>query len=197
MPEELCIVLATVVLSCLTSYIKISSESEENGRAVLCIESTVYLIIVAFGNTVASLLAPALIGAPEDAIGIHFPLWLWYPLFGVFGFQSIIGNVNVELLGGNLLSFESWIGQAEDNAVAAVVEKAVNLQHEKTQSTAELLQDLSEEELNTQFSQTLGRDRLKEIEDKCADVEVDAHMHKALVLAQEEAKIAESIVEPE
>lgn len=187
-------VISTILISIVLSYIEIAYESGERGKAVFCGDSFLYVLVVSFGNVVSTLLAPTVLG-PSDALSEVAGLpWFWYSFVGVFGFSLVARNLDVDFLGKGILSIKEWVSKSKDNAVASVVERAVNIENDEAQGIANALREMDESDLEAQIIQVMGKEDLKEIISQSSVSNVNSHFHKALVLAHEETTRARAIV---
>lgn len=186
-------ILISFLLTCILAYVEIIHESGKSGKALLCPETFAYLLVLALGNGISTLAAPSILAASNLISQIQGPVWLWYGVIGVFGFNAIIRYINITLFDQGVLSINEWVSKSKENATAAVIEKSVDLEHAEAQQIAQQLKNLPEDELDAQISQVLGSDTLEELNSQSGN-RVNSRLLKALVLAQEETPQARAIV---
>ena len=120
-------------------------------------------------------------------------IWFWYAFIGVFGFEILLKNINLTFANVGVLSINDWISKALDNAEASAIEAQTNLDTEQAQTYANVLKSLSDSELNAQVLNSLGSDRLTELENNAQNSSADPNLTKALALAYEDPDKAAAI----
>lgn len=179
-------VAVSVGLSILLTYVELASESGESGQALFCFDSFAYLILVTIGNGLLTYLAPDAIpdGFIDESAAAATPVWVWYTLTGVFGFNAVLRNLDIKILSQSFLSFIEALQKARDNATEAIVERAVDIESQASVKLAkELKATLSGEELDTLIVHTIGGSEIDEIEN-VTQQRVDPRYLKALLLAK-------------
>lgn len=142
---EWAIVIA-IALSLFLASVDIVSEAKKPLRSCLVAQSLIYVVLLAFGNVITTLLAaiPAVKTGPAFA-EYHF---LFASFLGVFAFQTILKNMNVTILDKGVLTIQDWLDKAKLNAAAAAIVNDVRRTDLDRGHLAERLSRVAEDKLN-------------------------------------------------
>lgn len=181
-----------VGMSLLISVIEMISQAKARLGALRVTPYPFYLIILCLGNCAATLLATTAI---EASGGIPGPQWFWPAFIGVFAFEALIQQLNVTLFDNGVLTIREWISKAREAAVAAVIQKELNLGKAATLKLAKGLEaKLSEEQINAHVLQMFGADKVEALNQAATQAQASAITIKALALAKKDAEEVRAIL---
>lgn len=115
--------------------IDLTSSSERSRiKPLFSFSPVIYFLVLFLGNVTSTLVTASFITSDEAALEI--PLfqsysWFWYSFIGVFCFEAIIQNINITYFGKGVLTISDWIAKAKDRAVAKVIEKNIEIDHDE------------------------------------------------------------------
>lgn len=141
----------------------------------------VYLVIIALGNTITTLLASATL---TEQLPTALRNGFGYAAIGVFGFEFILKNLNLTFSDKGVLTISDWITKAKDSAVADVVKAGVELKEAQAITVSEKLKNLPEEELNTHLLIELGTAEFTALDAQLKLMPIDARLYKAQAFAK-------------
>jgi hypothetical protein len=190
--ETLTVALA-VLFSATIGVIEVPHQSRTTPRDCATWQFAIYLLILAFGNSVTSLLALAFTGKFHV---FESPLFvpLWSAVLGVFGFQAVLRNTNVTLFNQGILSLHEWTSKARDNAVASAIASNAHRGLSRIERVAHSLVYIPEADLNSAMFQHLGPESVHDIEEAAARSNADRRLCKAYALAYSKPKESEAIL---
>jgi len=111
-----------------------------------------------------------------------------YAFFGIFAFEGVMSNTNVNFFDKGVLTIQDWIRKARDPAVASALERQVQRGQNLITQSADTLARLDEAKLNTYIAQFLGADVVQQIELDAQASNADVKLYKALTLASKAPK---------
>ncbi len=190
MNDSVIALVIAMVLSVLISVIEVKHQSHANLKSCLGSAFFIYLAVLAVGNMGTTLLAVAAVAKAK----LPGPAWFWHAFVGVFGFESLLQNINVTLFDRGVLSIQDWISKARDSAVASAIQSHTTAGFQRAQALANQLKDIPTDELNSYILQYLGADALNELESNAQQMGAHPGLVKALALAHEHPDQAEAIV---
>lgn len=167
--------LASSILTIILAIVQIASDSKTtNLNGILTLSFLLYVVIMAFGNAVTTLISAGIIDhfladTPQQDSGIKQqfligPIWIWYSFLGVFGFEAIIQNINITFFDKGVLSISDWLTYAKKSATEATLEKISKIDIENTQRLAQKLIDTkNSSSIHTFASLKLGEEKYNEI----------------------------------
>lgn len=147
--------------------------------------SILYIVMLCFFNALAAALASAVLknGVP----GGPFFAPMFYALFGVFAFETVLSNTNVTIFEKGVLAFQEWTGKARDPAVAAVGRRQVQRESDRSTALADLLMKMDVATLRTYVLdafQEAGKKLIEDSEASAAKYGADPKRLVALAFAQ-------------
>jgi hypothetical protein len=131
---------------------------------------------------------------PSEPPKLSGTIWFWYAFIGVFGFEILLKNINLTFANIGVLSINDWISKALDSAAASAIESQTSSDTQQAQKLANELKLLTDSDLNAQVLNSLGADRLKELQDTAQLNGADPRLTKALALAYEAPDKAAAIL---
>lgn len=156
-------ILIAVVASLVFALIEIPSRAKTTSfRAILVAPAFFYWVILAFGNTVTTLLASlSVTKLPSSLADFYF---LLSAFFGLFGFQTILKNTNITMFDKGVLTIQDWIDKALNAAAAAAIDRQEMLkQQEETRLIAKLIQE-SNRDINARVLTKLGNGKVEALD---------------------------------
>ncbi|MDQ3802372.1 MAG: DPP IV N-terminal domain-containing protein [Acidobacteriota bacterium] len=145
------------------------------------------------GNAVATLIAFNLMEREPSALPAQYS-YLVAPFLGVFAFKFVLGNTNITVLEKGVVSIEDWIKGVRDYSVAKAIENQVRFSHQLALKSAEKLNGLEEEKLNTYIFQYLEEDPGR-LEREAKRNKAEPKFYKALELATRKPEETAAILE--
>lgn len=178
----ICIIITVVLASIETLY-----QSKASIRDCIGWTLFLYIGILAIGNSVATLLAFVTL---DQKLPAQMDSWLpfVYAFFGIFAFEGVMSNTNVNFFDKGVLTIQDWIRKARDPAVASALERQVQRGQNLITQSADTLARLDEAKLNTYIAQFLGADVVQQIELDAQASNADVKLYKALTLASKAPK---------
>jgi hypothetical protein len=180
------VIALLLTLAVVTADVHRSTGGQAKRRTCMLASAQFYGIFAA-GNAVATLLVPLM--APWWIQTIFFePLPVWYrPLvyafIGVVAFEGIISHLTYSATGKNY-TFHNQIEKLRGSAVEAAVRKEIEREDRLQQQRAQDLVDLlSEQDLNSVIILHLGPGRVTALEDQASEENANAQLLKANALA--------------
>lgn len=141
----------------------------------------VYLLIIALGNTITTLLASATLA---EQLPQTLRNGFGFAAIGVFGFEFILKNLNVTFSDKGVLTISDWITKARDSAVADVIKAGVEQQEAQAITVSKKLKNLSENELNTHLLIELGPAEFNALDAQLKQMPIDVLLYKAQAFAK-------------
>lgn len=180
----------TFFLSVVIYVIDLTSSSERSRiRPLFSFSPVIYFLILFLGNVTSTLVTASFITADETTQRIllfQSNSWFWYSVIGVFCFEAIIQNINITYSEKGVLTISDWISKAKDRAVAKVIEKNIEIDHDEIQLLSSKLLKLNESEINTHILDYLGKDRFEKLKKLIEEnPEIDPLLIKSKALAQD------------
>jgi hypothetical protein len=128
--------LVACVLTYLLVMVEILLRAKATFKATLNLPCLFYLVVLAFGNVLMTLLA-----LPQLGGRISEPLRPWLEpalaaFAGCFGFHAALSNMNIKFFQRNILTFDDWIAKARALAAGAANEKQGDRPHERSNAVA-------------------------------------------------------------
>lgn len=164
------------ILSVLLSFIQITADTKKHiYKAYFTITFFIYVIIMMIGNIITTLAGASIIDnyvAQQDGmvqqegsgLVLMGPIWIWYSIFGVFGFEAIVKQINITLFDKGVLSINEWVTKAKKSASAATLEKFSEIEIQNTRKLAnELIAQIEITDLNTLATSLLGYEQFERI----------------------------------
>lgn len=174
--------LTTTLFTALLVLILIANEAKAGFKATLTYHTFLYFLIFGLGNNVATLFA-----IPQvNQFGLPPNLLFMEPyiaaFLGVFAFHGVLSNTNISLFDRNVLTIDSWISKARDNAIQQVARKQGEIRLNEVDNFAKQLAAIDEQVLNTYIANYLdhGADYY---DDEAKKTNSDKKLYKALMLA--------------
>ncbi|UII24535.1 hypothetical protein LVD15_14510 [Fulvivirga maritima] len=202
MNDVACALVVSSLLSVLLATIQISIDAKTNDlRSIITSSFIFYILIMVIGNIITTLLSANLIdnnlpapGSSQTSFLLIGPRWIWYSIFGVFGFEAIIQKVNVTFFDQGVLTIHDWLTKAKKSATAASLEKIVMLNFQDSQSLASKLKDqLDQESIHTFASMQLGFDQYEKIIDSIkGNDKINHEEYLAYVLAEQSPRVVKA-----
>jgi hypothetical protein len=168
------------------SAIEISSSAKT--AALFCIfnsKGLLYLTILCIGNVAATLAA-----SPVPTLE---PKWFFQALYGVFGFELIIKNLNISVGDKGILTINEWITKARLGATAEAIEALADAQIRREMVLAERLKTLPIQDLNTYVLNSLGANSVTDLTNAANAAGANVALVKALALAKTDYKNSSKI----
>lgn len=180
----------TFFLSLVIYVIDLTSSSERSRiRPLLSFSPVIYFLILFLGNVTSTLVTASYITSDETVRGIQLfqsNSWFWYSVIGVFCFEAIIQNINITYSEKGVLTIRDWISKAKDRAVAKVIEKNIEIDHDEIQLLSSKILKLKESEINTHILDYLGKERFEKLKKLIEEnPEIDPILIKSKALAQD------------
>jgi len=135
-----------IALSAILASIEIVREAKKPLASCMIWQSLLYVVLLAFGNVITTLLAavPAVKTGPAYA-HYHF---LFAAFLGVFAFETILRNMNVTVLDKGVFTIQDWLDKAKVNAAAAAIANDVRRTALDHGNLANRLSQIEEQQLN-------------------------------------------------
>ena len=186
--------LVAFLLTCVLALVEILLTARAKFRAALNLPCLFYLVVLAFGNVLVTLLA-----LPQLDGQLAGPLRAWaQPLIaafaGCFGFHAVLSNTNITFFQKKVLTFDDWIARARSLAAGAANEKQGALDAEEDIAIARRLAALDPSKLNAYVSEYLPGTDIRALESRANANRADAPLYKALELATKDRRKARAIL---
>lgn len=180
----------TLFLTAVIFVIELTNSSERSRiRPLFSFSPFIYFVILFIGNVITTLTTSSFIETDDAIQGL--PLfqsnsWFWYSVIGVFCFEAIIQNLNITYSEKGVLTISDWISKAKDRAVAKVIEKNIEIDHDEIQLLSSKIQKLDESEINTHILDYLGKERYEKLNELIKEnPDIDPSLIKSKALAQD------------
>lgn len=180
----------TFLLSIVIFVIDLTSSSGSSRiKPLFSFSPFIYFLILFIGNVITTLTTASFIDSDEairDFSLFQSYSWFWYSVIGVFCFEAIIQNINVTYSEKGVLTISDWISKAKDSAVAKVIEKNIEIDHDEIQVLSSKIQALQESEINTHIIDYLGKERFEKLKELIKEnPEIDPILIKSKALAHD------------
>lgn len=158
-------ILLTTLLTFILTIVELMYSSKGRVRACINAKYPFYLIIQLIGNIVTTLLASYLL---SDKLPTN--ITQWFPIFfsfsGVFAFELVLSNTNINLFDNKILSFQDWILKAKDPVVARAIKKETEyLEKDETKMILELCEKVPSDYLRNILYNSLDTESKKQFEE--------------------------------
>lgn len=178
-------IMWSLVFSMIAGLVELQFRSKAELASCLGKSSILYVALLCFFNTLAAATAEGLL---KDKIpGGPFFTPMFYALFGVFAFETVLSNTNITVFEKGVLAFQEWTGKARDPAVSAVQKRQIQKESDRTDNLAKKLMGIPDATLNTYVLDAFGEPAKKLIEDikeSAARYGVDPKFYLALGFAR-------------
>lgn len=183
-------VLLTLCLSILIWIIDLmGAVNKPRVKVLIGFMPFIYLLLLFFGNIVTTIVAASFINTSASFQSFAFfdtYRWFWYSIIGVFSFEAIIQNINLTYSDKGILTISDWVSKARYSAIAAIVEKEVEIGNDEIQKLTVRIRKLSESEIDTHIMDYLGEERFEELNRIITENStIDQKLIKAKALAQD------------
>lgn len=212
MTEILQGIVASIFFSILLAFIEIASDSKTyNIRSYFTLLLIFYILIMCIGNILTTLIASNILekyfttgeGNVKGSFTLIGPKWIWYAVIGVFGFEVIIQKINITIFDKGVLSINDWISKARNSAVAATLQKAVEMDSFTKQQMADKIFEKFNNsnnlnKIHTYATNHFGPEKYQKLLDGISVVngtkKISEELYLAYILANEFPTIAKSIL---
>ena len=188
---------ASLVALCLTYLlvlVEVLLRARATFKATLNLPCLFYLVILAFGNILVSLLALAPLAGQ---VALSVKPWA-HPLLaafaGCFGFHAVLSNTNLTFFQKKVLTLDDWIAKARSLAAGAANEKQSAMDAEEDIAIARRLATLDASKLNAYVAEYLPGTDIPELESRARANGADPPLYKALALATLDRKKAKAVL---
>lgn len=193
-------VLLTTAATFVTTVVDIMSASKSRIRSCINSKYPFYLIIQLFGNILSTVLASYLISDTlPESINAWKPVIISF--LGIFAFEYILSNTNINLFDKKVLTFQDWVYKAKDPTTVRAVQK--DLQHteaEEVKLINALRNHTTLEEINTFLFSNLENEEIEQLE---ADIllynrertNINVHLYKCKELVSRFPNKAEALLQ--
>jgi len=147
-------ILWSLLFSVLAGLAELQFRSKAGLVSCFGSSSILYIGLLCFFNTLAAALAAGLL--KNKIPGGPFFAPMFYALFGVFAFETVLSNTNVTIFEKGVLAFQEWTGKARDPAVASVQRRQSQRESDRTAALAKRLMAISDRELTTYVLDAFG-----------------------------------------
>jgi len=192
-PDYLALLFA-FLLSVLVCLIDVPRSAKTTSlRTVLHPWSLFYFLILLAGNTLATIAVGPSILEKLTALKRFYPYLA--AAFGVFGFRGIISNLNVTIFQKNILTFDTWITAARNQAIAETIRRNVEAASDELYRNANAIaREVDEAQLNAAIAQEKGPEAVAILEKAAATAHADPKHYKSLELMKAYPGKARSIL---
>jgi hypothetical protein len=146
----------SLLFSIIAGLVELQFRSKANLTSCFVGSSFLYIALLGFFNTLAATVAASLLNNKLPGGTILTPMF--YALFGVFAFQTVLTNTNVTIFEKGVLAFQEWTGKARDPAVTSVQQRRVQKENKRTTALANKLTKIDDGKLTTYVLDAFGRD---------------------------------------
>jgi hypothetical protein len=186
--------LVAFFLTYVLVLVEILLRAKATFKATLNLPCLFYLVVLAFGNVLMTLLA-----LPELDARISGPLRYWIPpalaaFAGCFGFHAVLSHMNITFFQRKVLTFDDWIDKARALAAGAANEKQGALDAEEDIKIARRLASLDPAKLNAYLAEYLPAADIPQLESRALANGADAALYKALELATKDRRKAKAVL---
>lgn len=186
--------LVALLLTYVLVLVEILLRAKASFKATLNLPCLFYLVVLAFGNVLVTLLSLAQI---EGQLAEPLRAWaepLLAAFAGCFGFYAVLSNTNVTFFQKKVLTFDDWIAKARSLAAGAANEKQGALDAEEDIAIARRLATLDQRKLNAYVAEYLPGTDIRELESRARANGADPPLYKALELATKDRKKAKAVL---
>lgn len=186
--------LVAFLLTYVLVLVEIQLRAKASFKATLNLPCLFYLVVLASGNVLVTLLSLAQIeglGAAPLRAGAQ-PLLAAFA--GCFGFYAVLSNTNITFFQRKVLTFDDWIAKARSLAAGAANEKQGALDAEEDIAIARRLATLDQRKLNAYLAEYLPGTDIRELESRARANGADPPLYKALELATKDRKKAKAVL---
>lgn len=159
-------ILWSLVFSVMAGLVELQFRSKADLTSCVGKSSIIYILLLCFFNTVAAALAAGLL--KNKIPGGPFFTPMFYALFGVFAFETVLSNTNVTIFEKGVLAFQEWTGKARDPAVNAVQRRQTQKENDRIRALGDKLLEIPDDKLTTYVLDAFGESGEKLIEDSKA-----------------------------
>jgi hypothetical protein len=186
--------LVAFFLTYVLVLVEILLRAKASFRATLNLPCLFYLVVLALGNVLATLLA--LTQLQSQALFSTRPITalVLAAFAGCFGFHAVLSNTNVTFFQKNVLTFDDWVAKVRSLAAGAANEKQGLLDAEEDIAIARRLATLDESKLNTYVAEYLPATGIRELEDRARENAADPALYKALELSSKDRRKAKAVL---
>jgi len=192
-PDYLALVFA-FLLSILVCLIDVPRNAKTTSLGTVFHSwSLFYFLILLTGNAVATIAVGSSILEKLPALRRFYPYMA--AVCGVFGFRGIISNLNVTIFQKNILTFDTWITAARNQAIAETVRRNVEAASDELYRIAnDITEQVDEAQLNAAIAQEKGPAAVAVLEKAAATAHADPKHYKSLELTKEYPGRARSLL---
>jgi len=179
--------LGTVALSALLGWVDLVSRTKVLKPHLRNAPCASYLALLTIGNCVSTFGAMAAVPVGK------FPGWppVWWLLFGVFGFKTVVQRLNLTFGDKEVLTIEKWISSAFDAAHAWIIEVDANEKQARKLAVATRIR--TSPQLRTLAATKLSQQQIQDLNNRAASENLDGDMLIALTIVEVDIRFAESI----
>jgi hypothetical protein len=176
----------SVFFSIIAGFVELQFRSKADLRSCFAWSSFLYIVLLAFFNTLAAAIAATLLNGKLPGGPSLTPVF--FALFGVFAFQTVLSNTNITIFEKGVLEFQEWTGKARDPAVTVVQQRQVQRVSNRATDLANQVMKIDDGKLTTlvldAFGQDAGEKLLQDSENYRAKYHADAKLYLALAFAR-------------
>jgi hypothetical protein len=186
-------VLISLAITVVLAAVEIVYQSKASIRDFGGPSFLFYYLVSGIGNILTTLFAFLILSKKlPSEITPWFPYI--YSFFGIFAFEGVLRNTNVNFLDRGVLTIQDWVIKARDPAVATAVQNQVQRGQNFKLKSASILATLDEITLNTYIAQFLGSEVVTNLEAAAKASGADVKLYKGLELASKAPSETESIL---
>ena len=165
-------VFASLIFACIEIPIKAKAEL----RSCCVPQSLFYWGVLAFGNTVTTILASLAVAKMPAVLTPYYHLLSAF--FGVFAFEAILKNTNVTMFDKGVLTLQTWIDKALNAATAAAIDRQETRKWHEESRLVRKLSALPERDINTHVLRKMGAGRVSALDAEAASSSADTKLYK-------------------
>lgn len=186
--------LWSILFSIIAGFVELQFRSKAELASCLGKSPLLYIVMICFFNTLASATAAGLL--KDKVPGGVFLAPMFYALFGVFAFETVLSNTNITIFDKGVLAFQEWASKAREPAVASIQRRQSQKDQDRILNLAKRLAQRSESDIHTLVLTTLekapGEELIKESLAYQTQYGIEPKFYLALVLARSDSGVVES-----